>query len=252
LTFGEAAAAYDLARAGYPAAVRDAIFRYAGGGCPVVEVGAGTGKATALFVAAGVAVTGIEPDPAMAAVLSARFDGRVTLFAGGFEDWTPPAGGVPLIVSALAFHWVDPRRRWRLAYDALAPGGVLALCGHEYGFADAEVERELDEQYHRYAPELADAGNHGPPPAAHEHWYHRDMLGSGLFAEVTSTLTRETVDYPTDRYRQLLGTFSDHRMIAADRRERLHDALAAVIDRRGGVLAVALAIQLTMGRRAGR
>jgi hypothetical protein len=62
--------------------------------------------------------------------------------------------------------------------------------------------------------------------------------------------TQATVDYPTDRYRQLLGTFSDHRMVADGRRQRLHDALAAVIDRRGGVLAVRLATQLTMGRRA--
>jgi SAM-dependent methyltransferase len=250
LTFGEAAAAYDEARAGYPVDLRDAVFRYAGGPGPVVEAGAGTGKATALFAAAGVAVTCIEPDPAMAAILSARFDGQVTLFAGGFEDWAPPAGGVPLVVSALAFHWVDPVRRWRLAHDALAPAGVLALFGHEYGFADVDVERELDEQYHRYAPELADAGGHGPPPAAEQHWYHRDMVASGLFGEVTSTLTRTVVDYPTDRYRRLLGTFSDHRMVADGRRQRLHDALAAVIDRRGGVLAVALATQLTMGRRA--
>jgi SAM-dependent methyltransferase len=245
--FGEVAAAYDDVRAGYPASITDKIFRYAGGPCPVVEAGAGTGKATALFVAAGVPVTCVEPDPAMAAILSARFGGRVELFAGGFEDWPPPAGGVPLIGAALAFHWVDPARRWRLVYDALAPAGVLALFGHSYGFADPDLERRLDEEYHRHAPHLYDAGPHGLPPPG-EYWFHREMTGSGRFDDVTSELLQCTADYPTDRYRRLLETFSDHRMLPDDARGRLHDALGAVIDRDGGVLTVRLDTILTMGR----
>jgi SAM-dependent methyltransferase len=250
LVFGEVAATYDDVRAGYPAQIIDTIFRYAGGPCPVVEAGAGTGKATALFVAAGVPVTCIEPDPAMAAVLSARFGGQVALFAGGFEDWVPPAGGVPLICAALAFHWVDPQRRWQLAHDGLAPAGVLALFGHSYGFADPDLERRLDAEYHRHAPQLYGAGLHGAAPSPREYWFHREMTGSGRFDDVTSVLLQSTVDYPTDRYRRLLSTFSDHRMVPADTRERLHDALGAVIDRSGGVVTVRLDTILTMGRTA--
>jgi len=38
----------------------------------VVEIGAGTGKATAALIAAGLVVTCVEPDPAMAAMLATR------------------------------------------------------------------------------------------------------------------------------------------------------------------------------------
>jgi SAM-dependent methyltransferase len=250
LVFGEVAQSYDDARAGYPASIAEQIFGYAGGRLPVVDVGAGTGKATAMFRAAGVPVTCVEPDPAMAAVLRASFGDRVQVRPCGFEDWTPPAGGVPLLCSAQAFHWVTPDLRWRLAHDALAPGGTLALFGHQYAFADGDLEEEINAVYRRIAPEIAD-----PPDAAptmpREHWFHVEMAGSGLFTDVASTAVTSVVPYPTRRYLTLLSTFSNHRMLPAERRERLHDGIGAVVDRRGGVVGTKLQTLLTMGRRPG-
>ena len=247
LVFGEVAGAYDDVRAGYPAVIAERIFGYVGGPAPVVEVGAGTGKATAVFVAAGVPVTCVEPDPAMAAVLSGRFGGRVRLEMRGFEDWPPPAGGVPLICSAQAWHWVDAARRWRLAYEALAPGGVLALFGHEYRMADPGFEGEVRALYGRLAPQLVDDGADSSDPAAG--WFHVEMAGSGLFGGVESSLVEAVVDYPAARYRALLDTFSPHRMLADGARGELLGAVEAAADRRGGVVAVRLVTTLTMGRR---
>ena len=248
--FGEVAGAYDDVRAGYPAVIAERIFRYVGGPAPVVEVGAGTGKATAMLVAAGVPVTCVEPDPEMAAVLSGRFGGRVRLEVRGFEDWTPPAGGVPLICSAQAWHWVDAARRWRLASEALAPGGVLALFGHEYRTADPVFEAEVRGLYGRLAPHLVDDGDEGAtdPEAG---WFHVEMTGCGLFDGVESGLVEAVVEYPAARYRALLDTFSPHRMLADGTRDELLGAVEATADRHGGVVAVRLVTTLTMGRRSG-
>ncbi|MDT5038842.1 MAG: hypothetical protein QOE03_4027 [Micromonosporaceae bacterium] len=250
LVFGEVAGAYDDVRAGYAAHVGERIFTYVGGRVPVVEVGAGTGKATGMLLAAGAAVTCIEPDRRMAAVLRARFGDRVDLIDCGFEDWVPPPGGVPLICSAQAFHWVRPERRWRLAHDALTGGGTLALFGHGYGFVDAELEREINAVYGRVAPELLNPAD-GVELAPEQHWFHVEMAGSGLFTDIASTLIESVVPYPTARYLTLLGTFSNHRMLPAARRERLHAGIAEVVDRRGAVVEVRLGTLLTMGRRTG-
>jgi SAM-dependent methyltransferase len=251
LVFGEVAQAYDDVRAGYPAVIAERIFGYVGGRCPVVEVGAGTGKATGMFLAAGAEVTCVEPDPAMAAVLRARFGGRVRVELCGFEAWAPSAGGVPLVCSAQAFHWVDPRVRWQLAHDALAPGGVLALFGHAYGFADDALARAVHEEaYGRLAPELLDpAGDARALSGPEDGWFHVDMAGSGLFTGITSSHVESVLAYPTGRYRRLLGTFSVHRMLPEGRRERLHDAIDEVVDRHGGVVRLRLDTLLTMGRR---
>jgi SAM-dependent methyltransferase len=250
LVFGEVAQAYDDVRAGYPAAIGERIFGYAGARSPVLEVGAGTGKATAMLLAAGVPVTCVEPDPDMAAVLRARFGDRVRVELCGFEDWSPPAGGVPLICSAQAFHWVDPRVRWQRAYDALAPGGTLALFGHAYEVADADLERDLRVVHERIAPGLL------PDPAQRpgtpqEDLFHVEMTGCVLFTDVTSTLVDSVVAYPRDRYLMLLDTYSAYRMLDAERRARLREAVGGVVDRHGGMVEVRLGTGLTMGRRAG-
>jgi SAM-dependent methyltransferase len=249
LMFGEVAGDYDDVRAGYPAEIADRIFGYTGGLVPVVEVGAGTGKATALWAAAGAAVTCVEPDPQMAQVLRRRSADRVRLRLCGFEDWAPPAGGVPLICSAQAFHWVDPQVRWRRAHQALSAGGVLAVFGHAYVFADGALADAVHEQaYARVAPELL-RDEPDRPDTLEESLFHQEMTGCGLFADVTSTLVESVVEYPTARYLTLLGTFSDHRMLPPTRRERLHDAIGEVIERHGGVVRVRLDTVLTMGRR---
>jgi SAM-dependent methyltransferase len=258
LVFGEVARSYDDVRAGYPAEIGERIFAYTGGLVPVVEIGAGTGKATAMLVAAGAPVTCLEPDPAMAEVLRARFGtsspgfpGRIDVRLCGFEEWTPPAGGVPLICSAQAFHWVDPATRWRRAHDALTPDGTLALFGHGYNFADGTLEDQINIVYDRIAPELRDDPSQRPA-AAEDNWYHTEMADSGLFEEVTSAWIESVVPYPTSRYLALLATFSNHRMLPAERRERLHAGIGAVVDRAGGVVEIHLKTLLTMGRRARR
>src|SRR5262245_12356310 len=135
--FGEVAEAYDDVRPGYPAQVLDLIVAYAGR-VPgsVVESGAGTGKGTALLRTLDVPLTCVEPDPAMAGVLARRFagDDLVSVVVSRFEDWTPPPGGVDLLASAQAWHWVGRQVRTDLAAAALAPGGVLAVFGHDFGF----------------------------------------------------------------------------------------------------------------------
>src|SRR5436309_2190748 len=105
--FGEVAGEYADVRAGYADELVTAVFDYLGR-VPerVVELGAGTGKATEAFAARGVPMTCVEPDPAMARVLRGRLP-QVEVAACRFEDWVPPVGGVPLLICAQAWHWMD-------------------------------------------------------------------------------------------------------------------------------------------------
>jgi SAM-dependent methyltransferase len=244
LVFGEVADEYDDVRVGYPDALVDAVLEYCGA-VPdtMVEIGAGTGKATAAFVTRVPSVTCVEPDPSMASVLRRRLGSAVTVVLSGFEDWQPPSGGVPLLTCAQAWHWIDPDRRLTLAYRALAPRGVLALFGHSYGFADPELEGEINDVYRRLAPELAE------PPLMHEVAVP-EPHASALFTDPWSGTFDATVRYPTDRYLTLLRTFSNHRMLPGERRAALHAGLAGVIDARGGALDMSLTTGLVLARRA--
>ncbi len=263
LTFGEVADDYDDVRADYPAELVNAVVAYAGvTPAHIVESGAGTGKATTAFAALGTRMTCVEPDPQMAAVLSAKVagDARIEVVVSRFEDWTPPAGGVDLVVSAQAWHWVTPETRLALAHAALRPGGVLALCGHSYNFADDDVRAALDEVYVRLFPDSPVRGFQGGNtqvvpesaaarmPAPSPFWLSDEMVGSEFFTDQTTTRFRRIVPYSTHDFVRLLNTYSPHRMLPDDQRADLFTALAAVVDVRGGVVRHQIDTVLALGR----
>ncbi|MBO0843512.1 MAG: class I SAM-dependent methyltransferase, partial [Nocardioides sp.] len=71
LSFGEVAETYERFRPGYPDELVGRVTAVAEGRVVrAIEIGAGTGKATRVFAAAGIEVVATEPDPAMLAVLA--------------------------------------------------------------------------------------------------------------------------------------------------------------------------------------
>jgi hypothetical protein len=248
LVFGPIADLYDEARPGYPTALVDAILDYADAPAAAVEVGAGTGKGTEAFVDRGLALTCVEPDPVMAAVHRRRFGdvAHVQTVVSRFEQWTPPPSGMPLVMSPMSWHWLDPVTRCALAHRALSAGGALAIFGHRYGFDDPELKAELDRGYAELAPELR-AGS--TTPKVTTEGSPDEIQASGLFTDVRVDRFAGAVSYPTDRYVRLLNTFSPHLLLPTPRRRALHARLAEIIDDRGGTVTVALDTTLLLARR---
>jgi SAM-dependent methyltransferase len=88
-SFGAAAADFDRYRPRYPdQLVEDVVAMVPGR--RVLEVGAGTGIATAGFAARGMAMTCVEPDAQMAAMLSAKLpdDADLHVDVATFEEWS--------------------------------------------------------------------------------------------------------------------------------------------------------------------
>src|SRR5262249_34966694 len=135
-SFGAAAADYDKYRPRYPDQLVDDVVATLSGR-RIVEVGAGTGIATAAFAACGMAMTCIEPDAEMAAMLSAKLATEADLHVdvATFEQWSAarPAGapGFDALISAQAWHWTDPKTRWAHASAAIRTGGVIARFWNE-------------------------------------------------------------------------------------------------------------------------
>jgi SAM-dependent methyltransferase len=127
-SFGAAAQLYEQARPSYPAQ----LFAHIAAALPgprVLEVGAGTGKATVGLAALGLELTCIEPDPKMAAVLARRAEAGlpIRVEVESFESFTA-SGTYDALVSATAWHWTEPATRMDRAAALLRPGGFLGLC----------------------------------------------------------------------------------------------------------------------------
>ncbi|GAA5179766.1 class I SAM-dependent methyltransferase [Rugosimonospora acidiphila] len=170
-SFGQAAANYDRYRPRYPDQLVDDVVAMVPGP-RLVEVGAGTGIATAAFAARGMAMTCVEPDPEMAEVLSAKLtgDARPRVEIATFEGWSAarPAGapGFDGLISGQAWHWTDPKSRWADAGAAVRGGGVIALFWNEDRYADPRVPAAFTAAYDRLGIEIRSVHEEPALPSA--------------------------------------------------------------------------------------
>ena len=231
---------YDDVRPGYPVVVGEAIAAFHGRPpASVVELGAGTGKGTALLSGLGGMLTCVEPDPRMAAVLRAKFP-QASVAEVSFEEWAAPAGGVDLIGCALAWHWLDPATRNQRAHAALAPGGTLAVFGHRYGYRDQAVADTVARIVSGVIPTTI---RHDP------NWMHDDIAGSGVFGEdeVEQQFWHTYPEFTRKRFLQLVQTFGPYRQLSAEDQRTGLERLARALP---GTVTLDLRTTLVLGRRS--
>jgi ubiquinone/menaquinone biosynthesis C-methylase UbiE len=130
--FEAGAAAYELARPGYPdeaVAVLVAMMGLAAG-VRVLDLAAGTGKLTRRLVELGTSVVAVEPVEGMRAQLRQAVPG-VEVLDGTGEAIPLPDGSVDVVTVAQAFHWFDAPRALAEIARVLKPGGGLAILWNE-------------------------------------------------------------------------------------------------------------------------
>jgi SAM-dependent methyltransferase len=242
LVFGEVAEQYDAFRPSYPEELFDTIVEYGDlhAGDRALEIGAGTGKATAGFVARGLAVHALEPSPGMAAVLRAK---GVEVEETLFEDWNPvPSGGFGLVYAAQAWHWVRGDDRYHRVAAALQPGGTVAFFWNKGRDWTGALGADNDAVYARLAPEMSNA-------QWQLDWVSDGIEACALLEPPTKRVVTWTQLYTRREWERLLGTHSDHRILPDEQRTRLHTAVGDVIDRHGGHVEVVYDVEIYLSRR---
>jgi SAM-dependent methyltransferase len=238
-TFDQDAELYDRARPGYPPELFDDLAELAGigPGCRVLEVGAGTGKATLPLAEHGCRITAVELGADMAAVARhnlAGFD-AVEVLTADFETWPLPEEPFDAVVSATAFHWIDPAVRMVRAADALRPGGALAVVATQHvAGGSEEFFVEVQDCYERFDP-ATPPGLRLPAAEDVDTSDHADEVArSGRFGPVVFRRHEWDLTYSTAEYTELLRTYSGHRALPPKDREGLLGCIAGLIDGRYG------------------
>jgi len=156
-TFDQVADVYKASRPGYPDALIDDVIAFAAldpDDC-ILEVGCGTGLATAGFAKKGYAILATDPGADM--LRGARdhlreFD-DVDYLQTTFETLPESMTGFRLMVAAQSFHWISPEVRFVKTAKVLLPGGALAVFGH----VPVRLPERLGEMFRRiYMERVAD------------------------------------------------------------------------------------------------
>lgn len=237
LRFGTVAEAYERFRPGYPPELVDLVLDYAGRPLrTALEIGAGTGKATQLFAARGIAVTATDPDAAMLGELRRQVPAGVTTLEAAFED-LPVTRTYDLVFVAAALHWTDPIGRWPRVAAHLEPEGIFASFGGPLHLSDPAIE---DAVRAARAPFLHDddvPSPDGTPPQARMQWPGTELEQSPWFDDVQQSLVERRFTLSARAFVGHLSTVSAYLQLPAGQRARAFDAIVRVLPARVDVTA---------------
>lgn len=220
-SFGSIAASYDRYRPSYPEALIDELVALRP--AAVLDVGCGTGKAARLLTARGLPVLGVEIDPEMAAV--ARNHG-VTVEIGSFEKWDDADRRFDLIISAQAWHWVNPQIGAPKAARLLNAGGVVTLFWN-FDELDEATRAVVDPIYRELAPDL-DTNRPNTPGARLE-----ELRATRAFSSVETRTYGWQRTLTVDDWIGMVGTHSDHLLLGPERLARVQEALREALRQAG-------------------
>jgi len=255
--FDEEVEAYERARPSYPDALFDDLFAYLERGglrapFDVVEIGPGTGKATAPLLARDARVAAVEHGANMCAALRRKFSGepRLRVVHARFEDAALAERAYDAVISATSFHWVDPGVRLRKSSRLLRERGALAVIDTNQiaSAADRGFFQRCFPIYLRYRPDerkLEVPGEDVTPQAFTE------IEESELFADARLYRYRWDQRYETDAYADLVRSYQNTQAMPRAARERLIGDLCELINREfDGYVVRPLVITLVVARRA--
>jgi SAM-dependent methyltransferase len=179
--FDVCADAYEAYRPGYPVALFDdlaARFRLSADSV-VVDLGAGTGRASAALAARGYQVYAVEPGDEMRAKgteLAKQFNGRLQFIRGAAEQTRLADELADLVIAAQAFHWFDPARALPEAARILKARAGLALFWNNRDHDRNAIAHDLDALIQRVNPKHEIAYRSRP--------WEQVLAASRLFADV--------------------------------------------------------------------
>ena len=237
--FGEDPALYERFRPSYPRELMEDVVSETTD-APVLEVGAGTGKATRALVALGKRVHALEPDARMAALLRLHCGAALSrLDHTTLEHANVPDASYELVLAAQSWHWVDPTVGYDIAADALIPQGRLALLWHHPQPRQGLLGEAMEQLYERLAPEMpyvwpgTKAIDFDPvrePFAATKRfrmWYKREHLWQRRLDAANLV--------------GWLCSSSEHRLLPIEQRTELMSGVAALVKELGGEVVVHMA-----------
>lgn len=175
-----------------------------------VELGAGTGQATAGLLARFGRVTAVEPDARMAALIPPHEGLEVRVETAEAADFPP--GQADAILAATSFHWMDQAAVSRNAGRWLRPGG--AFMAASYGVVRVVAPGGAEAAYRR-----VEAQWRGLKHRIVRDWRSFDgpMRESGAFGRVEKIRDTLRFEWPAERAAGFFATTSFGSALAEER-----------------------------------
>ena len=129
-TFGNVSGLYDQSRPSYPQKIIIDILAFLGlSKGTVLDVGCGSGQASTLFAEKGFSVLGLDVSKDLIALARTK-DSTIDFRDVSFEEISLSNASFDLVISAQAWHWINPEIGLNKAHQVLKSNGSLALFSY--------------------------------------------------------------------------------------------------------------------------
>jgi SAM-dependent methyltransferase len=233
--FDDAAQLYDEVRPRYPEEIIEHIIAFAALPAQgrVFEVRCGTGQMTLPFAQRGYTMVALEQGERLAALAAqhCRPYPQVRVVPCAFEAWQDAPESYDLLLSAQAFHWIDPAYGFARAAELLKTGGTIALVWRLDRSQGSAFWQATEPIYNTYNPQTS-SGN--LPLETKVDLYRQALRTSRQFTGMHEVSKASMQRYSGEEYLKLLQTFSDHRAMPEPNKSRFFEAISQVIAQMGG------------------
>ena len=187
----------------------------------ILEVGSGTGKATSDLLKISKDITCLDPGKEMLEIAKSKFP-SLTFINSTFEKLKTNET-YDLIVSAMAWHWVDPKVGYKKAWDLLVDPGFLAII--RYYHIDSDPN-----SFHNRAQGIYERYNKTTTTKRHSEQLKQinedaKTLNNQYFHFVKKIEYKWEQEYTIDDYLALRNTYSDHLTMQSIQREKMEAEL---------------------------
>lgn len=164
-----------------------------------------------------------------------------------FENFKSADNEFDLIYSATAFHWIPEEMGYPKVFNLLKRGGTLALFwNHPFVYrGDTQLHMEIRKAYQKHRP-----SNKNPVEFnADQCQVIIDKMSKYGFTDISNKLFYQTRILNAEQYIHLLNTYSDHRAMAKEAKEKLEEEIGQAINKFGGELKIYDTMDLYLARK---
>lgn len=228
--------AYDAARPGYPAALYRDLKKICDldSGTRTLEIGCGTGQATRDLAPEVASILALEPGKGLAKKARERLSQfqNVEVLQTTFKDFEGETGTFDLLISATAFHWVDPDIGFTRAVELLRSGGWLALWWTSYH--DPDEDDLFGEEASPLFGAYRNSGDFGTNYGLSSEDRVADFEESGAFGPVETRRYRWKGHHSAEEVRMLISTYSNMQALEEWERLRILDVIEEIATEKFG------------------
>jgi len=253
-SFDKMAALYDKIRPSYPEQLIEDIIgkTQITSSARLLEIGAGTGKATVQFAKKGFTIDCIEMGENLSIVLKFNCEEypKVNVDVSTFEEWeTEDINIYDLVYCAQAFHWIDKKVKYKKTHSLLKDNGYLALFWYQNSGETTEILNEINSMIKSYVPDFFENEVEKASYIEGREMRRLEIIESGLFnnPEIIEYTVDSLID--VDTYIQSISTYSRFAVLSDELQNKLSEEIRRIITNNGGYVSSKIAYTLYLAKK---